>query len=155
MRKRELAVVLLCIGMLNFVPVDGRQIYSTLDEVPRQVQKPLVLVFFSLECAVCWQELFEVKHLIEKNSTPVEFVGISAEAREELEPFLAKYGFSYPVVSDRRRRLYRRFRVRLEPVVIILEGDRLIYQDNTAEDFLLRREKVKRCLLEIKSKSPA
>jgi peroxiredoxin len=131
------------------------KIYLTLDEVPRPAQKPLVLVFFSLECAVCWEELFEVKYFIEKERIPVELAGISGEAREELEPFLAKYGFFYPVVSDRWRALYRRFRVKLEPVVVIIEGDRLIYQDSTVEDFSLRREKVKQCLLKIASKSPA
>ncbi len=42
--------------------------------------------------------------------------------------------------------------MRLEPFRIILDGDRVLYRDETAEDFFVRREKAKRCLLEIASR---
>jgi peroxiredoxin len=136
-------------------PERNVRIVSSLSEAVRRPDGPLLLVFFSLECPVCWAELFEMKYFVEKNGIPIEFVGVCQESREDLEPFLAKYSFFYPVVSDRKKELYRRFRVRLEPHCVILKNGRVILDDDTAEDFLLRKEKIVRCLLGIVSRSPA
>jgi peroxiredoxin len=136
-------------------PEQNVRIVSSLAEAVRRPDGPLLLVFFSLECPVCWAELFEMKYFVEKNSIPIEFVGVCQESRDELQPFLAKFSFFYPVVSDHKKELYRRFRVRLEPHCVILENGRVILEDNTAEDFLLRKEKIVRCLLGIASRSPA
>jgi len=134
---------------------DNVRIVASLEEAAGGSLRPAVLVFFSLDCPVCWEELFEVRYVVEKNSIPIAFIGISADSREDLEPFLAKHGFFYPVVSDQGRELFRKFRVRLEPFVVVLDGDRVIYQDNTAETMDVRREKRNRCLLEISAKRPS
>jgi peroxiredoxin len=128
------------------------EIFGTLNEAAPRPDRPLLLVFFSLGCHVCWEELFEMKHFIENGAIPVDLIGISCEPEEELRPFLSKYAFFHPVVSDRAKALYRRFGVRLEPVRVILDGDKVIYKDDTAEDFFVRREKAKRCLLEMASR---
>jgi peroxiredoxin len=128
------------------------RIYFSLSEAVKRPDGPLLLVFFSLDCHVCWEDLIEMKYFIEKNSVPIEFIGISKDAPAELEEFLDKYSFSYPLVCDRRKELYRRFKVKLEPVIVILKNGTVLYQDNVYEDFSVRREKVKRCLLEIASK---
>ena len=131
---------------------DGVRIFSRLSEaVPRQ-ERPLLLVFFSLGCHVCWEDLFEMRHFIEKNHIPVDLVGISSDPEPELRPFLTKYAFFHPVVSDRARSLYRRFGVRLEPFRVILEGDRVVYLDDPAEDFFVRRDEARRCLLGMTSR---
>jgi hypothetical protein len=131
------------------------RVVSSLAEAVCRPDGPLLLVFFSLECPVCWAELFEMKYFVEKNSIPIELIGICQESRDELEPFLAKYSFFYPVVSDRRKEVYRRFKVKLEPHCVILENGCVIFEDNAAEDLLLRREKAYQCLLGIASRSPA
>jgi hypothetical protein len=127
-------------------------IFGTLEEAVPQPDRPLLLVFFSLGCHVCWEELFEMKHFIENNAIPIDLVGVSCESEEELRPFLSKYAFFFPVVSDRAKALYRRFGVRLEPVRVILDGERVVYKDDTAEDFFVRRERAQRCLLEMTSR---
>lgn len=158
MRKNVLPVVLLLRCLMS--PFDAAtvtkeetvKIFSSLEEaVPRPV-RPLLLVFFSLECHICWDELFEMRYFLEKNSIPVDLVGISREPEEELRPFLSKYAFSYPVVSDRGKTLFRRFKVRLEPFRVILNQGSVLYEDDSSQDFFVRREKVKRCLVEIASR---
>jgi hypothetical protein len=131
---------------------DGVRIFGALSEAVPRPEQPLLLVFFSLDCPVCWGELFEMRHFIEENDIPVDLIGISSEPEDELRPFLGKYAFFHPVVSDRARALYRRFRVRLEPFLVVLEGDSVLYLDDTSEDFSVRGDKVKRCLLEIASR---
>jgi peroxiredoxin len=131
------------------------RIFSSLEEASRGTRGPLVLVFFSLDCPACWEELFEVRYVVLKNSIPIDIIGISADTRDELEPFLDKHAFFMPVVSDPRRELFRRFCVRLEPVVVVLESGRILYQDSTADNLDSRREKLRQCLLEIASRPPS
>jgi peroxiredoxin len=131
------------------------RIVASLEEAAVRSPGPAVLVFFSLDCPVCWEELFEVRYMVEKHSIPIALVGISADSHEDLEPFLAKHAFFYPVVCDQARKLFRRFKVRLEPFIVVLDGERVIHQDNTAEPMDMRREKLKRCLLEITAKRPS
>jgi peroxiredoxin len=93
-----------------------------------------------------------MRYFLEKNSIPVDLVGISSEREEELKPFLSKYAFSYPVVSDRGRTLFKKFKVRLEPFCVILDQGSVLYEDDTSQDFFVRRDEVKRCLTEIASR---
>ena len=128
------------------------KVFATLAEAAPRPNRPVMLVFFSLKCHVCWEELFEMKHFILANDISVDLIGVSCDPVEELRPFLNKYAFTSPVVSDRAKAVYRRFRVRLEPFRVILDGDRVIHIDNTAEDFFVRRDRAKQCLLEIASR---
>jgi len=158
MRKNTAPIVLLLGCLMSFLDAatvtkeETVKIFSSLEEAIQQPARPLLLVFFSLECHICWDELFEMRYFLEKNSIPVDLVGISREPEEELRPFLSKYAFSYPVVSDRGKTLYRRFKVRLEPFRVILNQGSVIYEDDTTQDFFVRRDKVKRCLVEIASR---
>jgi peroxiredoxin len=131
---------------------DGVKIFRSLDQAAPRPERPVLLLFFSLDCHVCWEELFEMKHFIEKNAVPVDLIGVSSVPEEELKPFLSKYAFFRPVVSDRARALYRRFGVRLEPDRVLLQGDRVLYRDDTAKDFFVRRDQAKQCLLEMASR---
>lgn len=137
----------------NRLPFQASQrIFFSLEEAVPAPARPILLVFFSPDCHVCWEELFEMRSFLQILSIPIDIVGISADPREELEAFLAKYGFSGPVVCDRARRLYRRFGVKLEPYRVILKGNEVVYADDYDIDFFLRRERVKQCLLELVSK---
>ena len=158
MRKKVVTIVLLLGGLICLPEAamsrkdEEVKIFSSLgDAVPSPV-RPLLLVFFSLGCHVCWDELFEMKYFLEKNSIPVDLVGISLAPEEELRPFLSKYAFSYPVVSDREKTLFRRFKVRLEPFCVILNRDSVLYADDKSQDLSVRRDEVKRCLVEIASR---
>jgi len=139
-------------GVATLPKEETVKILSSLEEAIPCPVRPLLLVFFSLECHPCWDELFEMRYFLEKNSIPVDLVGISSEPEEELRPFLRKYAFSYPVISDRGRTLFRRFKVRLEPFYVILDQGSVLYEDDTSQDFFVRRDEVKRCLAEIASR---
>lgn len=127
-------------------------VYFSLEEALAEPGRPALLVFFSLSCHVCWDELFEMKEFIEKYNIPVELIGIAREEPEELRAFAARYSFDHPVVHDRKKELYRRFKVKLEPHRVILEKNRIIYEDDRDLDFITRRERAKQCLLAIASR---
>jgi peroxiredoxin len=152
-----------CLAVLNLMSLGSvflrgaffggqeNRVFFSLAEAVTQPERPLLLVFFSLDCHVCWEDLIEMKYFIEKNNLPVELIGISSDAPPELETFLDKYSFPYAVVCDKRKELHRRFRVKLEPFKIIIKNDAILYADDAYQDFFARREKVKKCLLEIAS----
>lgn len=122
------------------------RIYSSLEEAIGNSSQPVVLVFFSLACYVCWDELFEMKEFIEKFSLPVLLVGVSTDESEELKAFAARYSFQYPIVRDEEKKLYRQYQVRLEPDRLILVRNQAVYRDDSLLDYSLRREKVKNFL---------
>ncbi len=165
MRKMASCFVFYSVLMLNAgwaaaprpgtAATDRIRIVASVEEAAGGPARLAVLVFFALDCPVCWEELFEVRYVIEKHGLGLAFIGISADSPAELEPFLAKHAFFYPVVSDRGRELFRRFRVRLEPFVVVIDGDRVVYQDDTSEGMDTRRENLQRCLLEISAKRPS
>lgn len=128
-------------------------IHLSLEEIPGYREHPTVLVFISLSCHICWEELFEMKDFIERMSLPVNLVGVSAESRERLENFVRRYSFNYPIIEDRNKALYRRFRVRLEPYVVVLDskGD-VFHQDDLLLNFEVRRELNKKRIIELLEK---
>ncbi|HRD03089.1 MAG TPA: redoxin domain-containing protein [Candidatus Saccharicenans sp.] len=122
------------------------RIYHSLEEATGHSSQPVLLVFFSLVCHVCWDELFEMKEFIEKFSLPMQLVGVSTDEKEELENFAARYSFPYPIIQDKERKLYRRYKVRLEPYRVILVRNETVYRDDDLLDYSLRREKAKQFL---------
>lgn len=127
------------------------RIYSSLEEVSLDSSCPVVLLFFSVSCYACWDELFDMKNFIEKMGLPARLIGVSADTVEELQDFVLKYSFPCPIVRDDDRRLYRRYKVRLEPYRVILYKKDIIYSDDYLLDYQTRREKAKQCLLKILS----
>jgi peroxiredoxin len=137
---------------VNQSPARGTaRIYQSLEEATRNSSQPVLLVFFSLACYVCWDELFEMKEFIEKFSLPVLLVGVSTDGKEELQAFADRYSFPYPIVQDEEKQLYRRYRVRLEPYRLILVKNQPVYQDDDLLDYSSRREKAKNFLFRLAS----
>lgn len=88
-----------------------------------------MLVFFSVDCYVCWEDLFEMKFFVEKNRLPVRVVGITKDPAKDVVSFLMKYSFSSPVVCDRKKELFRKFKVDLEPFIIIVLNGEILYME--------------------------
>lgn len=125
------------------------KIFSSFSEALPESDGAILLVFFSTDCYTCWNDMLEMKYFIEKNNLPVKIVGISKDSKKDLEPFLEKHSFYYPVICDRKRELYKKFNVDLEPFKIVLFKGKVLYKDNYYEKFSLREEKAKKCLLEV------
>jgi len=130
----------------------GIKIFSSFSDAVPESKGAILLVFFSTDCYTCWNDLLEMKYFIEKNNLPVKIVGISKDSKKELEPFLEKHSFYYPVICDRKRELYKKFKVDLEPFKIVLFNGEVLYKDNYYEKFSLREEKAKKCLLKVTSR---
>ncbi|HOI45070.1 MAG TPA: redoxin domain-containing protein [Candidatus Aminicenantes bacterium] len=127
--------------------------YSAYEEVPLEAGVPILLVFFSTGCATCWDDLFEMRHFIEKNGLTAEIIGVTSERRPDVEAFVEKYAWGRPVIVDKERKLFQRHRVGLLPCKVLLLDDRTVFQDDYYLDFWERREEMKRRLLALGSPS--
>ncbi len=136
-------------------PASGQKapavIHSSLEEIVSDFNQPVLLVFFSLACHVCWEELFEMKDFMEKMNLPVLLIGVSADGMEQLQSFASRYSFSYPIVQDKNRKLYRKYKVRLEPYRVVIHNRETVYADDYLIDYETRRERAKQCLLNLVS----
>lgn len=128
------------------------KIYSSLEEIPGATTESVALIFFSLVCHVCWEELFEMKEFVEKFSLPVLLVGVSADKPDELKSFASRYSFDSPIIYDANKLLFRRFKVKIEPYRVILVKNQTVYADDYSLDYLTRRDRAKQCLLQIASR---
>jgi hypothetical protein len=122
------------------------RICSTLAEAAPAGTGPVLLVFFSVECPICYEELFEARYLVDKGGWPVEVVGVSIALREDLEAFLDKHAWTAPVVLDRRRALFRKYHVGAVPLKVLLLGTEAVYRDDPYLGPEARREELIRCL---------
>ena len=129
-------------------PVDVR-ICAGLDEAVPPGGGPVLLVFFSTECAVCFDDLFESRYLVDKGRWPVAVVGVASGLREDLRAFLEKHAWTLPVVLDRRKVLFRRFDAGAVPFKVLISGRTAVYRDDPYRSPGERREELERCLIRL------
>ncbi|MGZ5468324.1 MAG: peroxiredoxin family protein [Candidatus Aminicenantales bacterium] len=131
--------------------VDVR-ICASLDEAAPPGTGSVLLVFFSIECPVCYQELFEARYLVDRGRWPVAVIGVSLALRDDLQAFLEKYAWTSPVVLDRRKALFRKFKVDAVPYKALLVGTEAVYRDDPYLGSDARREELTKCLTRIFSR---
>jgi hypothetical protein len=149
-----LTTVVLCaagLGVRAAPPVETR-ICTGLSEAVPDGNAPVLLVFFSIECAVCYEELFEARYLVDKGGWPVEVVGVTLALRDDLEAFLEKHAWTSPVVLDRRRTLFRKFKVNGVPFTALVASGETLYRDDPYLGAEARRKELKRCLTRLFSR---
>jgi hypothetical protein len=122
------------------------RICASLEEASRGLPGTVLLVFFSTDCPICYDDLFESRYLIDKGRWPVSVVGVFSGLRDDLRAFLEKYAWTLPVVLDRRKVLFKKYKVDAVPFKALLMGTEAVYRDDPYSDPDGRREELKRCL---------
>ncbi len=149
---RPALAFLLATGLGGPLPGDGRarpagRICASLEEAVPPGGRTALLVFFSTGCAICYDDLFESRLLVERNGWPVAVVGVHLGPYEELKEFLDKYRWDLPVVLDRRKLLFRRYRVTAVPdTVLLLTGGEIAHRSDPYHDHGRRREALRMSL---------
>jgi hypothetical protein len=149
MTRRIAGLTILVLGatLLTASPVEVEvRICPTLEEAAGPAGGPVLLVFFSTDCASCYDDLFEARYLIEKGGFAVTIIGVFSGPRDTLRPFLEKFAWTLPVVLDRRKTLFRKFQVDIVPYKALLEGGQAVYRDDPYKDSGRRREDLEKCL---------
>lgn len=135
------------LGLGLFLADGVTPLFRSLEEVPLRPGLPVVLVFFSTACPACWDDLFEVRSMIEENGLELELIGVTKDPERSIRAFLDKYGFPGPIIRDERKRLYRDYRVEIEPAAVVIEHGRVTYKDDAYRDYPSRREELKKWMM--------
>lgn len=148
---RPALAFLLAAGMGGVLPAFGRnrieaRICASLEEAVPARGGTVLLVFFSTGCTICYDDLLESRYVVEKNGWPVAVVGVHLGPYEELRAFLEKHHWDKPVVFDRRKLLFRKFKVSVVPDTLLLVGDEIVHRSDPYHDHRLRRDELRRCL---------
>ena len=149
--KRVLLPIALAAALAGGATGAGREavetrICASLGEASRGSPGPVLLVFFSTDCSICYDDLFESRYLIDKGRWPVSVVGVFSGLRDDLRAFLEKYAWTLPVVLDRRKVLFKKYKVDAVPFKALLLGTEAVYRDDAYVDPAGRWEELKRCL---------
>lgn len=148
---RPALAFLLATGLGGTLSGDGRErpagrICASLEEAVPPGGRTVLLVFFSTGCVICYDDLFESRLLVERNGWPVAVVGVHLGPYEDLKAFLDKYRWDLPVVLDRRKLLFRKYRVTAVPDIVLLAGDEVAHRSDPYHDHGRRREELRRSL---------
>jgi hypothetical protein len=149
------AFILLALGAALVASSPGRvevRICRTLEEAAPPGPGAVLVVFFSTDCPVCYDGLFESRYVIDKGGWPVTVVGVYSGPEDELRTFLEKYAWTLPVVLDRRKSLARKLRVDIVPDRVLLAAGELVYRDDPRADPARRRKDLTKCLNEVFSR---
>ncbi len=138
--------------VFEIVREGGGRVCAGLDEAAPPGTGPVLLVFFSTDCLVCYDDLFESRYLVDKGGWPVSVVGVSSGPRKDLERFLEKHAWRLPVVHDRGKALFRRFKVDAPPHKVLLAAGGAVYQDDPRIAVEDRRKELERCLTRLFSR---
>jgi len=155
MTNRVAASVLLTLAAATavaFRPGVDVRICRTLEEAVPAKTGAVLLVFFSTDCPVCYDGLFESRFTVDKGGWPVAVVGVYAGPAAELRSFLEKYAWTLPVVLDRQRLLARKYHVDMVPDRVLVVAGELCYRDDQRVDPNRRRKELERCLTKIFSR---
>lgn len=134
------------------VLVDVRICASLEEALGPGASGPVLLVFFALECPVCYEDLFESRYLLDEGDWPFPVIGVALALRDDLEAFLQKFAWTAPVVLDRRKTLFKRFKVDAVPYKVLIAGRETIYRDGAYLSLEARRAELKRCLTRLFSR---
>jgi hypothetical protein len=149
MTRRGMALVPALLGVALLAGSGSRaeiRICRTLEEAAPPGTGAVLLVFFSTDRPVCYDGLFESRYAVDKGGWPVKVVGVYSGPADELRSFLEKYGWTLPVVLDRRKSLARKFLVDMVPDRVLVVAGEPVYRDDPLAGPDRRREDLARCL---------
>lgn len=127
-------------------------IAASIEEVLPPGAGPALLVFFSVECQPCFDDLLEMIVHVERENLPVRVIGISDDPADELEAFAVKYSVRCPFVRDKKNRLRRRFGADSFPFKVVISKDEVVYRDDTRLEYKERRRMAEKCLADVCSR---
>lgn len=112
-------------------------------------EKALIIIFFSLDCSVCYREILKFNELYDRFKSKIKVIGVSRERKDMVLGFQRTYGIKFPLYNDPSGRLHKRFKVKVLPYKIVVKCNKVIYQDDVYKNPLELQNAFDKVLMEI------
>lgn len=101
--------------------------------------RPVVLNFWASWCGYCVKELPDIEALFKKYGDKVSFLAVNCgESRKEIESFLKKKSYTFPIAMDETTSLSRLYNISGIPRTIVLDKEGKIIADHIG--MILKKE---------------
>ncbi|WP_138495548.1 TlpA family protein disulfide reductase [Paenibacillus pinistramenti] len=91
--------------------------------------KVLLLNFWASWCEPCRLEAPDLEHLAEKYETELDLYGVNVTAYDEeaqVKSFVEQYGVHYPILMDRKEKVYAKYEGQAFPTQVLIGRDGLV-----------------------------
>jgi cytochrome c biogenesis protein CcmG/thiol:disulfide interchange protein DsbE len=91
--------------------------------------KPVIVNFWATWCPPCREEMPAMQKFYEENKKDVEILSVhltSQDQRQKVEPFIKKYGLTFPVVLDEKGKVLKLYNIQTIPTSYIIDRDGVI-----------------------------
>jgi len=157
-----LLILLVLVGLIFFYPkpvtekASGENIFANLSAKPKDgsrvpdfsipdlqgnkirigkfIGKPVILNFWSIDCAPCKIEMPLFQKVMETNKGDVEVVAVNmGDSRKNVEEFAKANGITFTILLDEDGRVSGLFNVMAFPVTYIIDRDGIIQNHHTGQ----------------------
>jgi peroxiredoxin len=96
--------------------------------------KPVILNFWSIDCAPCKKEMPIFQKLVEKTKDEIDVVAVNmGDSRKNVESFVNANGITFTILLDEDGRVADLFKVVAFPVTYIIDQDGIIQNHHTGQ----------------------
>jgi len=96
--------------------------------------KPVILNFWSIDCAPCKKEMPIFQKLVEATKGEIEVVAVNiGDSRKDVEEYVNANGFTFTILLDEDGRVSDLFNVMAFPVTYIIDQDGIIQNHHTGQ----------------------
>lgn len=99
--------------------------------------KIIIFIFFNTICKSCKDNVPDFQKLYNRyNKKGIDVIGISSDSIERTNEFLNTYKLNFPVVSDPKKRIINKFRVKYFPLVVLKNANsRILFYQKYGKSF--------------------
>lgn len=112
-------------------------------------EKPILLIFFSMDCSVCFKQLLTANLHFDKFSNKIDIYGITRDDPESLKQFRVKYNIKFPLVYDKFAKFHKKFKINNVPMRVLIKEKKIIYKDDPNINFSDRDSEFNKMIKEL------
>lgn len=112
-------IFLIC-SLSVIASTESKNIYDSIESIEINNNKTVILCFFSSGCSACYNTLLDLRLHLYDNPEAFELIGITTDLREDIENFIKRFSFTYPIINDYKLVLHKKFKaINFQGVIVL------------------------------------
>lgn len=133
-RKIITSIIILTITILALIFCFKRNYFSKrfagvqTQKVEIKTSNNMVLIFFSLGCKVCYDDILRANKLFDKYKKNLSIIGISKDDYKDLSTFQKNHAIKFPLYSNKSGKIFKKFNVREVPHIVMVKDQKVVFE---------------------------